>query len=64
VVWGETYTFLDSAVGFDIDDISHAVAFHVCAESDHALQFSSVSSIIPYAIDLDFEIVPSGDVSG
>jgi len=33
-VW---HTLLDCAVGFDVDDITDSICFHVRAESDHAL---------------------------
>ena len=44
--WSSTYTLLDCAVGFDVDNIAYSVGFHVRAESDHALQ-TNISLALP-----------------
>lgn len=40
-----TYTLLDCAIGFDVDDVSNSVGFQVRAQSDHALRRRNPSVI-------------------
>lgn len=45
---GNPYTLLDGTVGFDVDDISDLVGFHVRSQSDHTLSEPSVLSPISF----------------